>query len=73
MMPGAWTSLKDAYFKPCGRIHWCGWCGCCSRRAAAELLPRPCPAMAAAALGDALPRLPLGASPVCAAQFSIDN
>lgn len=25
MMPGAWTSLRDAYFKPCGRIHW--WVG----------------------------------------------
>lgn len=24
MMPGAWTSLRDAYFKPCGRIHWAG-------------------------------------------------
>lgn len=23
MMPGAWTSLRDAYFKPCGRVHWC--------------------------------------------------
>jgi monoamine oxidase len=21
--PGAWTSLREAYFKPCGRIHWC--------------------------------------------------
>jgi monoamine oxidase len=20
--PGAWTSLQDAFFKPCGRIHW---------------------------------------------------
>lgn len=24
MMPGAWTSLKDAFTKPCGRIHWTG-------------------------------------------------
>lgn len=24
MSPGAWTSLQDAYFKPCGRIHWAG-------------------------------------------------
>lgn len=22
MMPGAWTSLRDAFYKPCGRIHW---------------------------------------------------
>eukprot|EP00887_Chlorella_sp_A99_P000867 scaffold5.g867.t1 len=24
MMPGAWTSLREAYFKPCGRVHWAG-------------------------------------------------
>jgi hypothetical protein len=21
--PGAWTALRDAFYKPCGRIHWC--------------------------------------------------
>ncbi|KAI3434449.1 hypothetical protein D9Q98_002526 [Chlorella vulgaris] len=22
--PGAWTALRDAFYKPCGRIHWAG-------------------------------------------------